>query len=51
MALGSVSGVLSTILFVVLGIFTLSIFREGYMGKLLKPFERIIYEITAVLLL
>ena len=51
MALGSVSGVLSTILFMILGIFTLSVFREGYMGKVLKPFERIIYGITAVLLL
>jgi len=51
MALGSVSGVLSTILFMILGIFTLSVFREGYLGKVLNPFVRIIYGVTAVLLL
>jgi len=51
MALGSVFEVLSTLLFMVLGIFTLSVFREGYMGKVLKPFERIIYGIIAILLL
>jgi len=51
MAIGSISVVLSTILFVILGIFALSVFREGYMGKVLKPFERVIYGIAAVLLL
>jgi len=33
-----------------LGIFALSVFREGYLSKVLTPFERIIYGITAVLL-
>jgi len=51
MGIGSVSVVLSTILFIILGIFALSVFRERYMGKVLKPFERIIYGITAVLLI
>jgi TRAP transporter 4TM/12TM fusion protein len=50
MALGSISGVLSTILFIMLGIFALSVFREGYLGKVLNPFERIIYGVISILL-
>jgi len=51
LGIGNVFDVLSTILLLAIGIIALSIFREGYLGKVLTPFVRIIYGLSAVLII
>jgi len=51
MGVGNAFEVLSTILLLVGGIFALSAFREGYLGRELRIFERISLGVIAILLL